>query len=132
MLVKFQTNNLGIGKLPKFQTNNLGTSRSLKPKSDLIGALLERHRLIGLDIDSLRLRTLDGTVNNGKRCKRKMKLISNISESFHIINDLQFRQVSLILEQIDSCDKVIKLRKIKKKLTRVTNKNLQEALAIVT
>jgi hypothetical protein len=118
--------------LARFQTNNLGTSKSLKSKSDLIGALLERRRFIRLDIDSLRLRILDGTINNGRRCKRKIDLISNISEVFHAISDLQFRQMSLVLEQVDSCDKVIKLRKIKKKFTRIANENLQEALSIAT
>ena len=82
-----QNMNASCNMLSKFQTNNLGTSKSLKSKSDLIGALLEHRRFIRLDVDSLRLRVLDGTVNNGKRCNGKMEWISNISETFHIIND---------------------------------------------
>jgi hypothetical protein len=127
-----QNLNANSNMLSRFQANNLRTGKLLKPKSDLIGALLERNRLIGLEISDLRLWTLDGTIGNGIRRKGKMKLISNISDTFHVISDLQFQQTSLILEQADSCDKVIKLRKIKKKFTHITNENLQEALAITT
>jgi hypothetical protein len=118
--------------LSKFRGSNLRTDNLLDPALGVIETLLEHHRIIELDLLDLQQNTIGIRMCDPMPHETKMELMNKINDSFYIINELHFRQVSLLLEQGASHDKVIKLRKIKREFMYVTNENLQEVLAIAS
>ena len=118
--------------LSKFRVSSLRTDNLLDPALGVIETLLEHHRIIELDLSDLQLNTIGIRMCDPMPHETKIELMNKINDSFYIISELHFRQVSLLLEQGASYDRVVKLREIKRKFMYVTNENLQEALVIAS
>jgi hypothetical protein len=118
--------------LSKLRRSNLRADNLLDSELGVIETLLEHRRLIRFDLLDLQLNTVGIRMCDPTPHETKMELMNKINDSFYVISELHFRQVSLLLEQGASYDKVIKLREIKRKFTYVTDENLQEALVIAS